>query len=301
MNVLVTGATGYIGSAVVSALVSGGHRVTGLVRSRDKATSLEKLGVTPLVGDLAAPESFRATAAEHDACVHVGFHYGGDSVAIDRAAITTLLDAAATRSSPSLVVYTSGVLCLGNTGGSNEDTATNPISVVAWRPAHEELTLSAATERVATAVIRPGFVYGGAKGILAGYFDSAIRNGASSYVGDGTNRFALVHRDDLAALYRVVLERRGRGIFHGVDGAAPRIAALTRAASQSAGAGGTTRSIPIEQARELMGPYADALCTDQVVVATRSSEIGWRPAHAAPLGAMNDCFAEWTRATRSTP
>ncbi len=299
MRVLVTGASGHIGRAVVRALVQAGHQVTGLVRSADKEAGLRAIGGQPLRGDLADPASYRDAAAEHEACVHLGFEQGSEGSNIDHRAITTLLAAAPTRRAPRVVIYTSGVLVLGNTGDAPADESASTaraIPLVAWRPAHERLTLGAANDALVTAVVRPGFVYGGRQGVIAGYFESAVTEGAALYVGDGRNRMSLVHRDDLAQLYRLVVERRGQGIFHGVDGAAPRVAELARAASEAAGSGGATRSLPVEEAAKAMGPFASALCTDQVVVAGRAAELGWTPAHRPFLEDPTEAFQEWRTA-----
>lgn len=295
MRVFVTGATGYIGSAVVKSLVKAGHQVTGLVRSAEKEDQLRQLGATPIRGDLKDPQGYRNAAAEHDGIVHIGFEYGPEGVTADRNALEVLIEAARASDKPRSFVYTSGVLCLGSTGDkpADEDAPALAIPLVAWRPAHEKLTLDAATDHLTTAVIRPGFVYGGAKGLIAGYFESATREGAAAYIGDGQNRMSLVHRDDLAELYRLVVAKRASGVFHGVDGTAPRIAELAKAASETAGRGGATRSISIEQARQTMGPFADAVCTHQVIVSKRSAELGWRPAHTRALDAMAEVFAEW--------
>ncbi len=298
MRVFVTGSTGYVGSAVVRALVKAGHEVTGLVRSAEKAATLEAIGGRPLRGDLKDAASYCDAAAKNDATVHIGFEYGPEGVAADRKAVEVFLEAARADDKPKSFIYTSGVLCLGNTGDkpADENAAVDAIPMVAWRPAHEKLTLDAVSDKLATAVIRPGFVYGGMKGLIAGYFESATKEGAAAFVGQGDNRMALVHRDDLAELYRLVVEKQARGMFHGVDGAAPRIADLARAASEAAGRSGATQSLPLEQARNMMGPFADALCTNQVVVTRRASELGWKPAHGPALETMAACFNEWKEA-----
>lgn len=294
MRIFVTGATGYVGRAVVKALVRAGHQVTGLVRSAERAELLEQLSATPLRGNLMQPASYRAAAAEHDAIIHVGFDHGPAGASIDRTAVDTLVEAARATTKLTTLIYTSGVLCLGNTGGEvDEYSPTDPIPLVAWRPAHEDRVLLAGSRTVWAAVIRPGFVYGGTKGLLAGYFQTAISDGAAAYVGDGTNRVALVHRNDLAELYRMVVEHRAQGIFHGVDGAAPRVAELARAASEAAGRAGATKRTSREDARKMMGGLADAICTDQVVVTQRASEVAWKPRRKPALDAMADLFAEW--------
>lgn len=298
MRVFVTGSTGYIGSAVVRALVKAGHQVTGLVRSEEKAAALEAIGGKPLRGDLEDAASYRDAVVNNDASVHIGFVVGPEGVSADRKAVEAFLETARGAGQPKSFIYTSGVLCLGNTGDkpADEYIPADPIPLVAWRPAHEELTLDAASDNLATAVIRPGFVYGGAKGLIAGYFESATKDGAATFVGQGNNRMALVHRDDLAQLYRLVIEKQARGMFHAVDGAAPRIADLARAASLAAGQSDAARSLPLEQARNMMGPFADALCTDQVVVTRRSAELGWKPTHGPALDTMAGCFNEWKEA-----
>jgi len=291
MRIFVTGGTGYIGTAVVKALVEAGHQVSSLARSKASALQVEALGGRALAGDLENPASFQGAVAAHDAVVHMAFESGPRGADVDHRALKALLDAARSGGGPKALVYTSGVLVLGDTGDgpAHEDASTaGALSLVAWRPAHERLTLDAATEALATAVIRPGFVYGGAKGLLSGFFDSAAREGAAAYVGDGANRMALVHRDDLARLYRLAVERKARGVFHGVDGAAPRVVELARAASEAAGRAGAIRSVPLAQARGVMGPFADALCVNQVVGSRR-----WAPAHAPALESMAEAFAEW--------
>jgi nucleoside-diphosphate-sugar epimerase len=298
MRVFITGGTGTIGEAVIKELRRAGHQVTGLSRSEDSDAKLKALGATPLRGALDQPASYQPAAAAHDAILHAAFDYG-NAVAADRLAIETLLAAAKGAGAPRVVIYTSGVLVLGNTAKTADESASTAgaIPMVAWRPAHERLTLEAASDAVATAVIRPGFVYGGAKSLIAGYAESAGSTGAAVYIGEGANRLPFVHRDDLAVLYRLVIEKRARGLFHGVDGAAPSLAKIARAVSAALGKGGRTTSLPVDQARAKMGPFADALLTDQVVSAPRSAELGWRATHP-PLdtdSGVQAAVEEWKR------
>lgn len=295
MRVFVTGGTGYVGSAVVRALVGAGHRVASLSRSPERDAAVVALGAEPVRGSLPDLPRLAGRLSEHDALVHVAMDYGLGPPA-DRAALEALLAAARAAGEPRSVVYTSGVWVLGETSGpTGEDGSTaRPAAAVAWRPAHEKLVLDAASGSLATAVVRPGIVWGEKRGLLIGFMESARKDGAAAHVGNGQNRWPPVHREDLAALYRLVVERRARGIYHGVDGTAPRVAEIARALSEAAGAKGATRSIPIEEARKSMGPMADALAMDQVVVATRSAELGWKPRRPAFPGAARTALAEWT-------
>lgn len=297
MKVFVTGPTGYIGRALVRELVDAGHEVTGLLRSADKRNLLStQLGAVPVFGDLGIPASYRSLAQDHDALIHAGFQATGDTVGVDRTALDALLDAARIGDRPSVVVYTSGCWVLGDTGGSvvDESAPTDaPADVVAWRPAHERIVLDADDDDVATAVVRPGVVYGGGGGLTADFFASAEEDGAAGYVEDGDQRWSLVHREDLPRLYRLILERGASGVFHGVDGQPVPVVEAARAASRAAGAGGDVREISMEAAREEMGGVADALAMDQRLEAPRSAELGWTPERASFVEAAPEAYREW--------
>lgn len=111
-------------------------------------------------------------------------------------------------------------------------------------------------------------------------------------MGTGDQRWAMVHRTDLAELYRLVVERRAGGIFHGVDGASPTVAEAASAASHAAGKG-AVRAIAVEDARETMGALADALAMDQVVIGARGAEVGWAPRHPPFVQDAPNAFREW--------
>ena len=295
MRVFVTGATGYIGSAVVEALVRAGHEVSGLSRSGARDAVLEGLGAHAVRGALGSMGSLTAVLAEQDALVHAAIDYGLGPPA-DREAIEALLAAAGTTGRPMVVVYTSGVWVLGDvpSPASEATPADHPPAAVAWRPEHEQRVLRSATSRIATAVIRPGIVYGEKRGLVSPWFERAVKQGAAEIVGEGLNRWAFVHRQDLADLYRLVVERRARGIFHGVDGAAPTVAEAARAASAAAAGKRGVVSVTLAKARATMGAVADALVMDQVVVSKRGQEVGWRPAHPPFPEAAAGAYREWT-------
>ena len=226
MRIFLTGATGYIGSAVLDALVRGGHDVTALVRDNGKARLVAKRGAHPVVGNLADPESYKSSAEAQDGYVHTAFDRSpGRGPEIEKAALEFMVAVAKrprTSSSAApvkrFIIYTSGVWVLGQSPDPADEAApVNPIALTAWRPAHEQFVLGAATEHLRTIVVRPGVVYGGGTGMVADLFKSAS-NGLVRVVGDGNNHWPLVYDRDLADLYaRLAANQDASGIYHAND------------------------------------------------------------------------------------
>ena len=282
MRTFLTGATGYVGSAVLDALLRGGHQVTALVRDPEKAERLRLRGVLAVVGDLSAPKSYAAVAEASDAIIHTAIDPSKRAAEIDRQAIEILLGAATrhcAKGQPISMVYTSAAWVLGNTvGQAPEDAPVRPTPLAAWRPDHERLVLEAGKGRMLrTAVIRPGIVYGGGRGIIADLLRDAA-NGLVRVIGDGRNHWACVYDRDLADVYvRVATDPAGSGIFHANDEADERVADIVEAVARHAKMQPDVRNVPIQEARAKLGPYADALALNQIVRSPRSRALGWSP------------------------
>ena len=240
MHIFLTGATGFLGSGIAASLIRARHDVTALVRSSTSAARVLSYGIEPHRGDLRDPDSYRDAARGAEAIVHAGVEGGDDRMDVDR----IFVDAVA---GPNLI-YTSTLFLLGDVEHGDESS---PAS--GQRAEHEQLVLAAGG-----AVIRPGMIWGAEGAYL---FEHPIT------IGDGSNRWPLVHRDDVAELYRLVVESGARGIFHAV-------AEVMRAAEVFPG-----RNVPLEEARKELGGFADALALDQDVTALRSVAIGWQPTH----------------------
>lgn len=288
MEVFLTGATGYIGSAVAEALQKAGHEVTGLARSSEKARQLEARGIRAAIGDLLKPETIAAPAGSADGVIHTANTNDANSAKADAAAVRAILQAlessggSALKGSERPFVYTSGVWVYGSTGDkvADEQTALNPTPLVKHRAAVEQEVLASKDGGVRAIVIRPALVFGrGGNGILKMLQQSARETGAVTYVGDGQSRWPFVDVDDLAHLYVLALEKAPPGsLFNASDGPSFCVREVAGAASIGAGAKGKTASWPLEEARKKLGPFADALALDQQVSGEKArNELGWLP------------------------
>src|SRR5213594_2853023 len=228
MRVFVTGATGYVGFAVATALRRAGHDVYGLTRGAAKASQLARQEIHPVQGDIGDPKSYADAAEECSVLVHAAFESSASAVAKDKSAIDALIEAGRRGARPKTLIFTSGAWVHGDTGDRmvDETTPLNPIKLVAWRPAHEQLVLEASGVR--GLVIRAGCVYGGAGGLTAQWF---AKPGA--VVGEGRNRWTMVHLDDLACAYvRAAESGLGGEIFNVTDRSRFTVLELTTAAAR---------------------------------------------------------------------
>jgi nucleoside-diphosphate-sugar epimerase len=299
MRVFLTGATGYIGSAVLDAVLRAGHSVTALVRDPARAERMTARGIECVLGELASSRSYAAAAEASDALVHTAFEPSKRGPDVDRQAIQALVDAAGRRSRRGLasaVVYTSGVWVLGSTTGqATEEAPVRPTPLVAWRPEHEQLVLAAGTDGIRTAVIRPAVVYGGSRGIVSDLLKDA-QNGLLRVVGDGQNRWSCVYDRDLADLYlRVATNPEASGIFHATDEADERVEDIVQAIARHAKTPPDVRYMPIEEARAKMGAYADALALNQIVRSPRAKALGWMPTLHSVSGNVARLLEEFRR------
>ena len=209
MKVFVTGASGFVGQAVTRELVRAGHRVVGLARSEAAAEAVTAAGGTPHPGELGELQGLRQAASAADALVHCGFVHDfarfAESCELDRAVIATLGEAVLGSQRPLLITSAIGVL---PSGTQVTEHTRAPATTRNPRVATEQATAMLVERGVNAALVRlPPSVHGeGDHGFVPMLIQLAREKGESAYVGEGTNRWPAVHRDDAAVLYRLALE-----------------------------------------------------------------------------------------------
>ena len=281
MRVFVTGATGFIGTAVVQELIGAGHHVIGLARSDAAAKALAAAGAEAHRGALEDADSLRRGAAGADGVVHTAFIHDFSNIAaageIDRLAIEALGAALAVSERPLVVTSAIGLLARGRVG--TEVDAPDSNSGGAHRIASEGAALSLASRGVRVSVVRlPLSVHGeGDHAFIPALIRIAREKGVSAYLGEGRNRWPAVHRLDAAHLFRLALEKGLAGArFHGVaDEGVP-----TR---DIADAIGRRLSVPVvskslNQAADHFSWLGRFFALDVPASSTRTQEeLGWRP------------------------
>jgi nucleoside-diphosphate-sugar epimerase len=299
MEIFLTGASGYLGLAVAQAFRRAGHRVSGLARSATAAETLMRHEVAPVLGTLETPERYQDAAARADVIAHLAVDYAADTAAADEQTVRALLGVAVEAQEPKRLLYTSGVWVYGDTGPAAADEAhpLRPPRAVAWRPRIERLVLEA--PRVRGVVLRPGVVYGGRGGLTGMWFAGATA-GELRIPGDGANRWAMVHVDDLADAYVRAAEADVAGeVFNLSDGTAATLGQLARAAGTAAGYQGALVTTPLAEASAQLGALAEALALDQRVSSERARRaLGWRPRRVGFVAEAITHLAAW-RANQS--
>ena len=303
MQVFLTGATGYIGSAVLDAMMKGGHRVTALARDPEKAERLLAKGATPIIGELGLPKTYIEAVKAADAVVHTAMESSPRGIPKEKEALELMLGAQTQASQADakarVFVYTSGIWVLGRTAkAAAEDAPLDPPAHVEWRPAHEDLVLSAFSASLRTVVVRPGIVYGGGRGIVSDLIKDAL-NGLIRVVGPGKNRWPSVYDHDLGDLYvRIIESPTAAGIMHATDEADERVEDIVEAIAAQVPQRPDIRNMPMTEARKKLGAYADALALDQKVRSPKARAIGWAPTQTGIINSVARLVEEFRNAQR---
>jgi len=278
MRVFVTGATGFIGSAVVKELVDAGHHVLGLTRSDAGAKSLEAAGAQAHRGDLEDLESLRNGAVATDAVIHTAFRHDwsrfAESCELDKRAIETI--GAVLQGSSRPFIVSSGVGVAQGCAATEDDPPLSSPSL----PRVSEVTAVVLMERGVTAIVmRLPQVHDTVKqGLVTPLIAVARAKGVSAYIGDGQNRWPAAHVSDVARLYRLALEKGAAGArYHAV--AEEGVAAKDIATAIGRGLNVPVISIAQDQAQEQFGFLGFFVGRDAHVSSAQTrAKLGWSPA-----------------------
>jgi nucleoside-diphosphate-sugar epimerase len=300
MRVFLTGATGFVGSAIVQELMNAGHRVLGLARNDAAAETLARLGVEAHRGDLSAPDSLAAGASTCDGVIHTAFNHDWSiprevAAETDRRAVEAMV--AALEGSGKPFVLTSGTLMVALAAPGRIATEEDVLGSATTLRAASEMVVQAAVARgVRGSMVRlPPTVHGaGDHGFVPMLIEIARRTGISAFVGDGTNRWPAVHRLDAARLFRLALEQATPGArLHAAAEEGVPLRGIAEVIGE--GLGVPVRSLTAEDARTHFDWLAHFVAMDNPTSSalTRKS-LGWRPEGPELLADVrnNGYFAE---------
>jgi nucleoside-diphosphate-sugar epimerase len=297
MKVVLTGATGFIGSHVLADLHKHGHEVTALIRDDAQADTVAAGGATPAVVDLYDRSAVARLFGNADGAIHTASPGDATSADLDSAVVDAVIDAFAGTGKPYLQI--SGLWTYGANPSITEASLFNAPALVSWKVPIERRVLDATQLR--GVVIVSSVAYGDGGGAIPGLLLGSPRDAAGRLVmlGAGQQHWSTVHAADLADFFRRALEddsARGRYLIG--NGLRPTVAELTDAAAAAVGAPGAVPGSD-DEARARLGDYfAEVLLLDQGTDAARArAELGWHPSHPS----LTDEFRHGSyRAARST-
>jgi nucleoside-diphosphate-sugar epimerase len=279
MNVALTGATGFIGSHILTQLQEHGHQVTALARDDAQADVLASRGATPVVIDLHDRPAVAGLLRDADGAIHTASPGDATSADLDAAVVDAAIEAFAGTGKP--YIHISGLWIYGSGSSIDEGSSIDAPALVAWKEPLDGRVLAA--DGMRGIVIVSGVAYGDGGGGIPGLLLGSPRDEAGKLImlGTGQQHWSTVHVADLADVFRRALEDdSARGTYVIADGVNPTVAELTEAAAAAIGAPGAVPGSD-DEARARLGEYfAEVLLLDQATDAARArDELGWRPAH----------------------
>src|SRR5580693_5729359 len=277
MKVVLTGATGFVGSHVLTDLHKHGHEVTALVRDDAQAATVAARGATPAVADLYDRPAVASLLAQADGVIHTASPGDATSADLDSAVVDAAIAALAGTGKPYL--HVSGLWIYGSNPAITEESRLNAPAMVSWKVPIERRILGAGQMR--GVVVISSTAYGDGGGGIPGLLLGSPRDDAGNLImlGTGQQHWSTVHIADLAVFFRRALEddsARGRYIVD--DGVNPTVAELTQAAADAVGSPGAVPGSADEARARLGDNFAEVLLLDQGISTSRSrTELGWHP------------------------
>ena len=279
MKIALTGPTGFVGSHILTELVSHDHEVTALVRDDTEATSVTANGATPAIVDLYDRSAVVKLLNDADAAVHTASPGDETSAKLDSAVVDAAVEAFGANGKP--YAHISGLWVFGPNTSITEESPYHAPAMVAWKEAVDQRILGESGMR--GILIVSGTAYGDGGGGIPGILLGSPRDSDGNLImlGTGRQHWATIHVADLAAVFRSALENdTARGKYAVGNGLTPTVAELTEAAAVAVGAPGAVPGSE-QEARSRLGDYfAEVLLLDQATEAAKARAVlGWQPTH----------------------
>ncbi|MGI9413903.1 MAG: NAD-dependent epimerase/dehydratase family protein [Hyphomicrobiales bacterium] len=281
MRVFVLGGTGSIGGPLVRCLVRRGHGVMALARSPGSADRLRDAGADPVDGDIADPGPWIDALDKADAVIHAASTFGDDMAVIDRRLMDAAIARLGARDDRPGLVYTGGCWLFGDTGGFviDETAPFDAFPSDAW--ATEGISTLLSAPGIQAMVVHPAMVYDGVGGVFGQFSESARAGGPVPVTQSAETYWPLVHADDLAELYALIVERPQSGTqYHGSTIEGVQVGEIARAIARRFGVPEELRVVPVEDDIAMLGAWARGRAVSQRMSGARAMrELGWNPVH----------------------
>jgi nucleoside-diphosphate-sugar epimerase len=282
VRVVLLGGTGSIGRHVMAKLISDGHEVIALARSDASAERLAVAGAHPLVGDMRTPGKWIGKLPAVDGVIHAASDFADDMGQVETALLDALLPALGAMPRRPRFVYTGGCWLFGATGDrvAVEDSSFDPLPADRW--AVDNLERILASPDVDGTIIHPAMVYSDEGGVFSSFMDALREGRPVEVIGSQDVVWPLVHAEDLAALYLLVLEHAAPGaVYNGsaIDGMT--VGGIVRELAKLEGvAPPEIRVVDVDQVAVSMGEWARGYALSQRLSGGKAqAELGWMPAH----------------------
>lgn len=294
MRIFVTGATGWVGSAVVEELIAAGHQVVGLARSEKSAEKLVATGASAMRGAIEDLDVLRSAAIETDGIIHTAFNHDdwsrfAENSATEKAAIEALGEALEGTHKP--LIVTSGVALLARGRlATEEDTAPPAPDSFPRSPETIVEALKSSSVRACAIRLAPSVHGVGDRGFVPRLANIAREKGVSAYIGSGQNRWPAVHRRDVARLFSLALSNPEAGPFHAVAEEGIALKDIAEAIGRQLGL--PVASVTADEAHTQFGQFgwfAQFVSLDAPTSSARTREImGWAPKERGLLADLAD-------------
>lgn len=289
MKVLVLGATGYVGKPVVRQLRQAGHKITALTHRKEAMNRLKADGYKPVLGDMAQPGDWQNEILAADAIIHMAATFDDDEGKHEANFLNGLIKILEDAEQKKRFVYTGGCWLYGATGDGTAIEGSDFDALPAFQYSVEHREKIFESDVLDAVVLHPAMVWDRDGGTLSRFIQSAQTGGPIPIVGSLETRWPMVHRDDLAVLYQLVLEKGRPGKdYHGSAGPAVTVETLARAVARRFAYAPEFKIISPDLIARELGQWARGYAIDQQMSANRTMlELGWSPKYTDVLDTLN--------------